>query len=473
MPGWMTDRLHRSFPVWTRGDQDRLWTLRTVKAVAAFCFLFLVFVQILAANPFPYSDEWGLVPYALGSEPLSWEWLWAQHVDHRIPLQKLVQVLLLRAGSVDFRVLVIANAVLAYLVTRLLLSAVKGYRGYTSLGDALIPLLLLNPGFGPFLWGFQMQFMSSVLLTLCALALLLRSGRPPSDGDWVAASGCLALLAFCGMNGAVLAGMLALALLVHLQFTRPFMGPAAAWAVRGLLVAAMLVVGLILLSWHPSGASGVAADMSLLETARAVTSNWVRLMSPRGWRLPPAAPDVYFLFNGLLYAAAITLMARRLWSDRTMPGGPGAGPVFLLVLLTGMSALLFSIAIGRAAYWSPGLEIHYGYLALCLPLASWVILSTELSRKTAAAAALILLVVYGAMYIENARLSVDWYVKEQRRKVSVVLADIGSGMPLDDFVDKHILLFFYLDSENSRRWLKEGIRTLKRAGIEPYRRIED
>jgi len=81
--------------------------------------------------------------------------------------------------------------------------------------------------------------------------------------------------------------------------------------------------------------------------------------------------------------------------------------------------------------------------------------------------------VYGTMYVENAKYSADWYVHYQRQKISGVVVDIGSGMTLDEFVDRNILYFFYVDREDCRLWLKEGILTLKYSGIEPYRRIGD
>lgn len=449
------------------------WAYRFAKATAALCFLFLVFVQVLAGNPFPYSDDWGLVPYAIGVEPLSWNWLWSQHVDHRIPLQKLFHVLLLRAGAFDFRALVFANAVFAYLVTRLLLRAVRSCRGYAVTGDLLFPIVLMNPGFGPFVWGFQLQFMSSVLLTLCVLAFMLGGAANGKGPGWIAAAGCLVALAFCGMNGAVLSGLIALPMLIYLQAVKSLSGRVNARLASALLLTALAAVVWIFLSWRPSDAAGVAADIGFVETARAVLKNWLLSISPRGWRLPPVAPRLYYLLNGMLYISAMALIMKRLWVDRNVPERAAQGPLILAGVMTAALALLLSIAIGRAAYWSPGLELHYGYLAVILPLASWVILSTELPRKAAVAAGLLLLIVYGSVYLENARLSVEWYVDDQRGKIAQVYTDIGTGMSIDAFVDRNIRHFFYMDSQECRRWLKDGILMLKHAGIEPYRRLED
>jgi len=449
------------------------WTYRFAKATAALCFLFLVFFQVLGGNPFPYSDDWGFVPYAIGVEPVSWNWLWSQHVDHRIPLQKLFQVLLLRAGLFDFRALVLANAVLAYLATRLLLRAVRARRGYVVTGDLLFPIVLMNPGFGPFVWGFQLQFMSSVLLTLCVLAFLMggaANGRGPA---WIAAGGCLVALAFCGMNGAVLSGLIALPMLIYLQAVKFPSGRVNARLASALLLTALAAVVWIFSSWRPSDAAGMAADIGFVETARAAVKNWFLLISPRGWRLPPVAPRLYYLLNGMLYISAMALVVKRLRVDRNVPERTAQGPLILASVMAAALALLLSIAVGRAAYWSPGLELHYGYLAVILPLASWVILSTELRRMAAAAVGILLLIVYGSAYLENARASVAWTSGDQRGKIAQIYTDIGSGISIDTFVDRHIRHFFYVDSEECRRWLKEGVLTLKGAGVEPYRRFKD
>jgi hypothetical protein len=48
--------------------------------------------------------------------------VWAQHSDHRIPLQKIIQVSLLRLGGIDFSFLILTNTILIFLKTSILIS---------------------------------------------------------------------------------------------------------------------------------------------------------------------------------------------------------------------------------------------------------------------------------------------------------------------------------------------------------------
>src|SRR5256885_2297047 len=38
---------------------------------------------------FAWSDDWSIVPAITGAQPISLEWLWAQHNEHRIAIPKL------------------------------------------------------------------------------------------------------------------------------------------------------------------------------------------------------------------------------------------------------------------------------------------------------------------------------------------------------------------------------------------------
>lgn len=453
-------------------NNNRDWNYHAAQAIAVLCFVFLLYIELLTAQPFPFSDDWHFVPYAVGIEQISWDWLWHQHVDHRIPLQKLIQVFLLQASSVDFRVLVLANAVFAYLVTVLLLRAVRSYRGRTSIGDFLFPLILMNPGFGPFHWGFHFQFMSSVLLVLCSLAFILLSMVDNKVLNLLASGVCLLLLAFCGMNGAILAGIISFTALVHLYAVRPIESIAMTHVTAVLFATALAAVGVVFFSWQPSGASRMPRDAALLDSVRSVMENWFLLITPHGRRLPLAAPSLYYAANSVLYAAAIVIVGYRLWANHKSTTGVGQGLLALASVVLGGLALLLSIAIGRSSYWSPGLEVHYGYLAVILPLASWIIISTETPKKLTVWVASGLLFIYGAMYLNNLDL-VQEEIDYKRKVLVSFYSDAGSGMPVAEFVAKHIPNFFYIDTEHARKTVESGILLMKNAGIQPYTHLRD
>ncbi len=446
------------------------WTASAVQAFAFGCFIFLAAYHVLSANPFPFADEWQLLPYVLGDQPISWEWLWAQHVDHRIPLQKLIQVQLLRFSDSDFRILAFANAVFAYCATVLLLCAVKVYRGQAYLGDMVIPLLILNPGFGPFQWGFHFQFASSVFLTLMSVAFFLFYAKSNRKIYWLWFIVSLSALALCGLNGAILAGSIAGFLILH-TFATTIRFPKKECCL--LMLASLIPLTLaayILTQLKPSGASGLADDVSFVVAIFEAIWHWLILMNPRSASLPAGPLLLYYTANFILYTIAITLVVKNSWntvistSAHHLAWSVPAGALF------GALFLLLSIALVRSAYWTPGLEMHYGYLAVTLPVVSWVLLSIKLDTKFKNIITLALFFVYGSMYINNVEHAQSQF-SYRKPGHAEIYHDTASGMSIEAFVNKYILSFYHIDTEHTRRTVTDRIQQLKAAGIFPYTQL--
>ena len=121
------------------------WLAMTVAALG--------FVARYGSNV-PSWDEWDMVPTMVGVQPVTLEWLWSQHNEHRIPVPRLVMLGLFRAFGNDVRVLMVFN-VLAMAASALgLILAVRRLRGRTTLADAFFPILLLNWAHSVnFIWG--------------------------------------------------------------------------------------------------------------------------------------------------------------------------------------------------------------------------------------------------------------------------------------------------------------------------------
>jgi hypothetical protein len=450
------------------------YTYSALQAAAFLFFSILIAQQLLGANPFPFADEWSLLPYALGDESLSWEWLWHQHVDHRIPIQKTLQVYLLRFSSADFRILVLFNAILAYLVTVFLLHVVRTYRGRAHFGDLLFPVLLLNPGFGPFTWGFHLQFASSVFLVLCCVAFLLQ--RPPLDRVWrlVAALLALTLLALCGMNGAILAAVFAVSVLAYAyKGERP--APPVSEILRsktGLFLLPLTIATIIFLAWDP-GQTGqqTGHESNIWALARQTAQNWLVMLSPRSWYLPPL-PSLYYLVNLTLYVAALALLLQQLRLASLSCAGIHARAASAGAML-GVLAVLSVIAIARANYWTPGLELHYGYLAVPLPIVAWIVLSTASGGgKTAALVAFALLPLYGSMYARNILLADTMRLNYKRPAILQIFHDANKSMGVREFVANNVLSFYHIDSDEIRKALEQDIEQLQSAGIPPFTHLK-
>src|SRR5215510_5499036 len=81
--------------------EDRIW----VSAFVALTLAVLALVQLLFALhhslPVPYWDESGYIPYVTGAKPITASWLWSQANEHRIPLIRVVYVVLARVTGLD------------------------------------------------------------------------------------------------------------------------------------------------------------------------------------------------------------------------------------------------------------------------------------------------------------------------------------------------------------------------------------
>jgi hypothetical protein len=135
-------------------------------------------------------------------------------------------------------------------------------------------------------------------------------------------------------------------------------------------------------------------------------------------------------------------------------------------------AVLSVIAIARANYWTPGLELHYGYLAVPLPIVAWIVVSTERRGKTAALVAFALLPLYGSMYARNILLADTMRLNYKRPERLQVFHDANNNMGVREFVANNVLSFYHIDSDEIRRSLEQDIEHLKSAGIPPFTHLK-
>jgi hypothetical protein len=101
---------------------------------------------------------------------------------------------------------IVFNMILASVVSILLLFSARNYRGRQSCLNILIPICIFSPMSGYAMWGFHLQFLSSVFFLSIAVFALLR----PALSERCIMSAVLALLAasLCGLNGLILATLL-------------------------------------------------------------------------------------------------------------------------------------------------------------------------------------------------------------------------------------------------------------------------
>ncbi len=150
----------------------------------------------------PFFDDWHMVPYVTGAKPVTLEWLWSQHGDHRVPLSRLLLLGLGKLCGNDFRCGMVFD-VLALSVTSLALIATSSHlRGRLLWADAFFPLVLLNPGqWETYLWCWIASLTLPIALALIVLCILARCGVRPCARATVVAGVLILMLPLADSAG--------------------------------------------------------------------------------------------------------------------------------------------------------------------------------------------------------------------------------------------------------------------------------
>ncbi len=422
----------------------------------------IVFLRYLLprCRPYPYSDEWTYcTPLRVSTAREFMVWVLSQHVDHRIPLQKISSYLILRVANFDFRYQVAFNFMIASLLTLMLLFVARQYRGYQSLGDVCIPLTTLSFSAGFSVWGFQFQFLSSIFFTVCFLTACVTFANKqwPLWLDLAALS--LILCAMCGLNGLVASSVLAPLLLAWLVRSVRTQEALVRPSVYGLLTISLILSVTLWRTWTPSSAAHASystATIGRFVFGLIASSLGVYGFTGTGWKL------------GLLI---FLLVAGYLELGRRFVKGVGTIADFAMgVALLSSLTVLGVVAVGRSAYhggWSDALAFHYGYLAVLVPLVSWIAVTVRMSRRASLMASLPVVVLFGMAFLQNARWRFDYTGYAAPRQLEI-LAAFRKPIGPAELANKYILDFYFADSPWARSQVTEGIRALKVLGLPIY-----
>lgn len=373
---------------------------------------------------YPFADEWFYVAMDGNGDGWSWHWLWAQHGDHRIPLQKALQWALLQATEYDFRILVLFNLCVAAMAAVLVLLTARNLRGKTSPWDAMVPLLLFNPMAGYAMWGFHLQFLSSVLFTcLFAWAAFRPIVRPVH-----CATALLAILgcSLCGVNGLLQATLMV-----------PIAWFGGSIALRGAAFRAALLIVSCWLGWlwaiwtRTGGAEGSPPMTELWQFFGGLVGASI---------LPPREGPWASLVICILACACVLIgHARPPEKDARSPDR------MMILLLVAILLQLAAIAWGRARYqggWQPTLAMHYGVLALQLPIIAWLILAA----KSRAVATQILGIVFTLTF------GVAWLQAEQWRTLYTQTESAAKARAYQDIKDDRLPTSAAVERNADRYW---------------------
>lgn len=422
-----------------------VWLLLTVGTAA--------FIARYGSNV-PSWDDWDMVPTLTGNQPVTLEWLWSQHNEHRVPVPRLLLLGLHALVGVDFRTPMYFNLFAVALLAATMIVAAGRLRGRVLWTDAFFPIVLLHWGQAAnLLWGWQLQFYASAILSGIILVLLLGTEPKVRRRTGIAIGVCVVLLPLCGANGLGLVPALAVWMLYAgiLRWNSGGRGNRATGAVFGgfgaaaLLLTGLYFVGYESVPWHPKS-SGPLATLS--------TS--VKFLSVG---LGPAVRHVW-PFSGLLTLAAMAAsagLAALAWMRIPTERARAAG---LLFFLGAMTSLALGLGLGR-----DGFETRYVTLALPVWCCMYFIVSLYAPARVNAKARTALVVAAILVLVPNTRFGLG-YAQDLRRELRSFERDLAAGIPLYQLVKRYDP---YLHPHQDV--VTEYLTMLKQADVAPYRSL--
>ena len=432
---------------------------RQLSCIVHFATFFALMAFVIGYRVFPYADEWGYVAALdIGSLNDFVHWLFAQHVDHRIPLQKLLQFSLAEYSGFDFRVLVLANLIIAASASLVLAAMAREYRGYQDYGDLIIPLILMSPAAGYSLWAFELQFLSCIVFVSVALFFAGRYAKKRKTADAVWLVFQVFLVAWCGLNGLIFSTVLAGGLGLYWG-----LGWLKGWGDdRRLLLLLLPILAqdmALWLLWSPSAATAGSPDLI------SVVSSCFTLLS---------ASMVVFMFTGTLWksalvAAAVLLAFSGLYIQsrkRTLD----FADLFLCLCLVASFVLILSVPLGRgteAGGLSNGLSMHYSFLTVLVPILSWILISRSFPTRITGPIGIGMVLLFGAAYLSNTHWRHE-HMNVIYGRQQTVEAALRRVADIPSLVNEYTLDLTWQSDDNAKRPVVQGLAILRGHGFRIY-----
>jgi hypothetical protein len=382
----------------------------------------LWFVARYSSNV-PSWDDWDMVPTLTRNQPITLDWLWSEHNEHRVPVPRLLYLALNWLTVVDFRTTMYFDVIAMAAVAMAMMLVARRLRGRISLSDAFFPIIALQLGQAAnLLWGWQLQFFLSVILAGVALLAIVQSGvtfTPRASGIVVGCCACL--LPLCGANGLGMAPALALWPLA-IAWTPPAQGGErgrggllVALSVAALALTALYFVGWEPVPYHPKSYS---VYQSLKTSLQFLTIG----IGPaiRGW-WPAIGIATLLVFGATVIRLALV------WRDAPEQRGRTLG---LLLFLGALASLALGLGLGRN-----GFETRYVTLAVpawCCVYFTWTLYPARNLRwlpATLTCAAVLAL-------WPNTRFGLA-YAEELRGWLGGFEKDLAAGVPAHQLIHRY------------------------------------
>lgn len=422
--------------------------------VLAISVQFFFFI-LPAFRPYAWVDDWIFtVPLQFTSLSEWVKWIFAQHVDHRIPIQKIVSYLVLKSSGFDYRYMVGFNYLMAIGLTWALLYVAKTYRGRLTAGDLIIPLAILQYMNGFTQWGTHFMFLSSIFFLGLFVFFCFRYSETGRRSFLIAAGCAIIAESFTGIPGMIPATIAAIVTLGWL-----FYRPQPKQGLPIALFSLVLLINAILWSeWTPYSASSLKQfdphQFALYFRGLVISS--ITLFS-----YEHATLKFIFLFSVFLIASAIC-------AQRALRGSLSFIDAVIWLPAATSLLVIMSVAIGRSAIqgaWAPGISLHYGFLSVLIPLMSWIVASKYLPDRAKAA----LGVGLALFFFVSFQINSDWRIAQIPYQIphqAEVVDALQSKASAEDLADKYTP-DFSMNKQDTVHAIA-GIKALRKAGVTLY-----
>jgi hypothetical protein len=446
-----------------RGAPIFVWTVWLVMLLFAWVFM------VNYGRKIPLAEDWLIVPSLTGNDPNLFGWLWSQNNEHRIPVPRLIMLILLQITNGDFRAGGFFNViVLGALAFACILVARHLRGGRTSVTDAFFPLVLLHVGHSAnLLMGWQVVFVVPTALTFVVLLVLVSCRTLATPIAAVLSGTCLMLFPLNGINGLLFVPLVAL----WLSYCGVLNGYAVKnkggklWisgfligsAAIALLLTALYFVGYEHPTWNPPSPG---PGMTLQTTVRFAALGFGPIVSG-AWG-PASAIAIAVLFSSAIVVLLGFLKHKDLEKHRALS---------ILLFFGNLLAFALAMGYGRAGLVpTSGLPVRYVLLAvpaLCAAFFIWELYGSPKLRTTVQRSlfllALLLLpfnTVAGFYDFGN------WY----RQGMEAVKQDINAGTPRSVLAKNHRDFLIHWWDETQ---LADNLKMLHDSGIEPFDRMRE
>ena len=440
-----------------------VWGIWLAMLSVAFAFMYKVSHRI------PLAEDWLMVAPLTGKEPNVADWLWAQVNEHRIPVPRLIMLLLLEATHGDFRSGGFFNVVLLGLLAATSIVAMRRLRGGRNhVVDAFFPLILLHTGHSAnLLMGWQVVFVLPTVLT-CAIILAFVGTRNLFD-SWPKAlfTGIsLAIMPLCGVNGLLFVPFLA-AWIGYWGIRQWLTAPSGSTPRRtstflvgaagvALALSALYFVGYERPWWNPPS-PGIKETF---KTAAKLAALGFGPVASRSWQVSIA------IALGILSAS----LAVAAWGVLKTKGSERQRALGVFLLFGNLLAFVLAVGYGRAG-WVPALGVPIRYVLLSVPALFtsffiWELYGPARLRKVVHTGLFLAVLVLLPLNMRVGSSDFgDWY---QQGAVAVE-RDIAAGVPQSEIAKRHreFLIHWWKPQE-----LEHNMQLLREAGIEPFSRVK-